>query len=114
MATPAPPIGPVLVSKVGQTTGRTEGRMTAFTLTDVPVNYSFGSVQFRDQIEIESLTTTPFSRGGDSGSLIFTQDRQPLGLLFAGSIFGGKTDSGLTYANPIGAVFDALGITLVT
>jgi hypothetical protein len=113
-AIPASPTGPVEVIKIGGTTGRTEGRMTAFTLTDVIVDYSFGPVQFHDQIEIESLTTTPFSRGGDSGSLIFTRDREPLALLFAGSALGGTTDSGLTYANPIGSVLEALGVTLVT
>lgn len=113
-STAAPAVGPVVVGKVGQTTGRTDGRMSAFMLTDVQVDYSFGAVQFQDQIEIESLTTAPFSRGGDSGSLIFTRDHQPLGLLFAGSFLGGTTDSGLTYANPIGEVFEALGITLMT
>lgn len=111
------PVAPdvrLTVLKVGNTTGRTEGRITAFNLTDLVVNYSFGAVHFQEQIEIESLSTSPFSAHGDSGSLIVTADRRAVGLLFAGSAIGGSTNAGLTYANPAGTVFDILGVTLLT
>ena len=111
---PVEATGNLVVRKVGRSSGRTEGRVSAFALTDVVVDYSFGSVLFHEQIEIESLTTEPFSLPGDSGSLIFTAERQPLALLHAGSAIGGVTNAGLTYANPLSAVFEALGVTLLT
>jgi hypothetical protein len=102
------------VSKIGSTTGLTWGQITAFALDDIVVQYSSASVSFNGQIEIESLDERPFSMPGDSGSLIVTRDGHPIGLLFAGSAGGGRMNTGLTYANPIGFVLDALGVTLVT
>jgi hypothetical protein len=113
-STPASPTVSFNVRKVGRTTGRTEGRISAFKLTDVVVNYSIGKLVFREQIEIESTSSLAFSAPGDSGSLIFTPDGHPVGLLYAGSPIGGPGNTGLTYANPIAAVFDALNVRLVT
>ncbi len=62
---------------------------------------------------MESTNGTPFSRGGDSGSLVYRADGVALGLLFAGSETGGENGNGLTYLNPIDAVLDALGARLV-
>ena len=36
-----------------------------------------------------------------------------MALLFAGSDTGGRAGLGLTYASPIGAVLDALGVELL-
>jgi hypothetical protein len=110
----AVPSEAVEVSKVGRTSGRTFGRVTAFAMDNVDVDYSFGPLRFNGQIEIEPLDTTPFSRPGDSGSLVFTHDLHPLGLTFACSAAGGRLGCGLTYANPIGSVLRALGVTLLT
>lgn len=111
---PVMPDGHDFVKKIGRTTGMTEGRITAFALNDVVVNYSFGPVRFHDQIEIESLNAHAFSAPGDSGSLIFTNDHHPVALLHAGSAIGGRSNMGLTYANPVTAVLHALGVTLIT
>jgi S1-C subfamily serine protease len=101
------------VTKTGRTTGLTEGRVTAFELDNVVVGYDRGNLRFDNQLEIESATDAPFSQGGDSGSLIVTaSDRLAAGLLFAGSDQGGRGDAGLTYANPITAVTDALDAIL--
>lgn len=108
-----PPMKHIAVSKVGRSTGRTFGRVSAFALDDFAINYSFGEVVFRNQIEIESTNGSPFSRPGDSGSIAFTSDCQPLGLVYARSAGGGANNVGLTFASPISAVFDALGVTLV-
>lgn len=111
---PVLPAGQIEVSKIGRTTGLTCGRITAFGLDDLVVDYSFGPISFNGQIEIESLDERPFSMPGDSGSLIVTKDGHPLALLFARSAAGGRMNTGLTYASPIQAVLDALGVTLVT
>lgn len=103
------------VAKIGRTTGLTFGRITAFELDDVDVHYSFGPVLTNSQIEIESVDTTPFSRGGDSGSLVFSRgDASPVGLLYACSAIGGSNGSGLSYANPIASVLEVLDVWFVS
>ncbi len=102
------------VSKFGRTTGLTRGRITAFELDNVLVDFgALGDVRFDGQIEMEGKGTGPFSRGGDSGSLIIDGRRRAVGLLFAGGETGGKNGKGLTYACPITAVLEALEAELL-
>jgi hypothetical protein len=96
------------VAKLGRTTGLTRGRVTAFELDNVTVNFDLGTLRFDNQVEIEGEGSTPFSAGGDSGSLIVGEDLRGVALLFAGSDQGGANGQGLTYANPLHAVLDAL------
>lgn len=122
---PTYPVGPVRttaaatgterVAKIGRTTGVTTGRITAIELDDVVVGYGdeLGELAFDNQIEVESTGAGPFSRGGDSGSLVYRDDGVALGLLFAGSETGGENGSGLTYVNPIDAVLGAFGAQLL-
>ena len=102
------------VRKVGRTTGQTKGRVTAFELDNVIIEYDLGNLRFDDQVEIEGAGSKSFSDGGDSGSLIFDKDRGAVALLFAGGDQGGSNDMGLTYGNPIRLVLDALKVDLVT
>ena len=98
------------VAKSGRTTGFTTGTISSIN-TSVSVQYQQGcgkgkkfTVSFTGQIVINSST---FSAGGDSGSLIVTNNaaHNPVGLLFAGS-------STSTVANPIGLVLTRLGSAL--
>lgn len=110
-------VGAETVEKIGRTTGVTRGRVTAFELDDVVVGYGpeVGEVSFDDQIEVEGLGRGPFSRGGDSGSLVYVPATgRAVGLLFAGSETGGENGAGLTYLNPIDTVLEALGAELRT
>jgi hypothetical protein len=102
----------VTVAKIGRTTGVTRGRVTAFELDNVVVGFDVGNLRFDDQIEIEGLGRGPFSDGGDSGSLIVNDDKRGVALLFAGSDQGGANGQGLTYANSLHAVLDALKVQL--
>ncbi len=70
-------------------------------------------LRFDNQIEIEGSGTKTFSDGGDSGSLIFNEDNEGVGLLFAGGDSGGTNGMGLTYANPLRTVLDSLKVDLV-
>jgi hypothetical protein len=106
-----PPTIGLPVQKSGRTTGHTLGTIAAIDVT-VSVKYSTGcgsrrgkKATFVNQILINDAG---FSSGGDSGSLVVTQDITPraLGLLFAGS-------ETTTVCNPINDVLDALGISLV-
>ncbi len=96
------------VQKYGLTTGQTNGQISAIGGT-FDVQYPGGQcARFVDQIVIG---TAGFSAGGDSGSLIVTDDacndRRPVGLLFAGD------GVALTVANPIDAVLAAFpGLTI--
>jgi hypothetical protein len=105
------------VTKLGRTTGLTRGRVRAFELDNVAVGFgqenSRYNLLFNNQIEIEGEGTDPFARGGDSGSLIVADDLRAVGLLFAVGDTGGQNGKGLTYASPIRAVLDALGVQLL-
>lgn len=116
VTTTADVLGAEEVEKIGRTTGVTRGRITAIELDDVVVGYGpeLGELSFDGQIEVEGLDATAFSRGGDSGSLVYrTCDGAAVGLLFAGSETGGDNGQGLTYLNPIGPVLELLGAELV-
>lgn len=94
------------VLKNGRTTQSTLGMVT-----DVGVNITVGydpfpaGAEMRDQIAIRGVNG-PFSKPGDSGSLIVTAaSKQPVALLFAGS-----NDNSITFGNVIANVMSALGI----
>lgn len=103
-----------IVYKIGRTTGATKGRVTAFDLDNVVVNYEIGNLRFDGQIEIEGIGAQPFSDGGDSGALIVNSRMQAVALLFAGSDTGGRRGGGLTFANPIHRVLADLGAALLS
>ena len=98
------------VAKSGRTTGFTTGTIGSIN-TSVSVQYQAGcnggkkfTVAYTNQVVINSST---FSAGGDSGSLIVTNNSQhnPVALLYAGS-------SSSTIGNPIGEVLTKLGNAL--
>lgn len=89
------------VRKHGRTTGHTVGVVTDLS-ADIWVGYRMNNhnlnAWFEDQIAVTGIGFAPFSRGGDSGSLIVDAvTLEPVALLFA----GGNT---LTFANPIAPV----------
>lgn len=94
------------VQKMGRTTGLTVGTVDTVNAT---VNVCYDQLctleaSFDDQIII---TPGTFSGGGDSGSLIITNDatRQAVGLLFAGS-------SAQTIANRVDLVLNRFDVTI--
>jgi hypothetical protein len=100
------------VAKVGRTTGLRRGRVTAFEVDNVVVEFDIGNLRFDNQIEIEGEGNRSFSDGGDSGSLIVNDALEGAALLFAGGDQGGSNGQGLTYANPLPAVLDTLKVDL--
>jgi PKD repeat protein len=93
------------VQKYGRTTGHTFGEVRLIEF-DLDVCYETqgpfrckSSAQFEGQIGISNGS---FSAGGDSGSLIVTNDinKEPVALLFAGT-------ADYTFANPIKLVLDS-------
>ena len=102
------------VTKEGRTTGRTSGVVSAFNVQRVLVQYDIAeALRFDGQIEVQGEEGGDFSLGGDSGSLVVTEDGlRPVGLLFAGSDQGGPGGGSVTYVNPIEEVLDLLGAAL--
>jgi hypothetical protein len=96
------------VSKLGQTSGKTSGSVSAVALDNLVIGYDSGDAIFNGQIEIESSNTISFSQLGDSGSLIVDADFNAAGLLFS------ENDQGQSYANPMTGVLSALSVQLVT
>jgi len=95
------------VQKYGRTTKLTHGQITGINATvdvcyEVFFIFCIKSARFVDQLIIEPGS---FSGGGDSGSLIVTDDqnKNPVGLLFAGS-------STQTIANRIDLVLNNFGV----
>jgi len=108
--------GEETVEKIGRTTGVTQGVVSAIEVDDVVVDYGsgVGALRFDGQIEISGAGDGPFSRGGDSGSLVYEPaSRRALGLLFAGSESGGDNGAGLTYCNPVDDVLSLLGARMM-
>lgn len=95
----------MLVQKCGRTTKCTHGSVAALDAT-VRVQYESGVATFVNQVVVTG-SRGAFSKAGDSGSLIVTDDANayPVALLFA----GGQTS---TIGNPIGAVLSALGVSI--
>jgi hypothetical protein len=108
----APTVG-LAVIKRGRTTGTTTGTIGSIN-TSVNVQYQIRcgqgkkyTISYTNQVLINSSS---FSAGGDSGSLILSNNntscRQPVALLFAGS-------SSTTIGNPISEVASKLGVSFV-
>ncbi|WP_050766606.1 hypothetical protein [Janibacter sp. HTCC2649] len=100
------------VQKRGRTTEHTFGTVASTDFT-VTINYGsdVGSHTLRHQIRIDTDTARNprFSDHGDSGSVVLDNSRNVVGLLFAGS-----NDGSMTFANPVQAVLDELGVDLLT
>jgi hypothetical protein len=91
------------IQKVGRTTARTTGTVIGINAT-VTLTYAGATTRFIDQV----LTSASFSKSGDSGSLIVTNNANanPVALLFAGN------RQGYTWGNRIQNVTSALNVTI--
>src|SRR6266851_4323692 len=86
------------VEKIGRTSGRTRGVITATDMENVEIDFPFGLVRFNGMIEITPEGPHPFCRPGDSGALLFAGDGRPVGLVMAAA------RGGVAYAQPLGSV----------
>lgn len=92
------------VQKYGRTTKLTHGTITGINAS-VSVCYDVFCIFVADYVDQLIIDQAGFSGGGDSGSLIVTDDlnKNPVGLLFAG---GGS----ITVANRIDLVLNRFGV----
>ena len=103
--------------KVGRTTGLTYGRVQAINVNHIYVAMSAQGNQqaarFDGQIAIEGVERGAFSKPGDSGALVVTESLKPAALCFAGSQRGGLNGLGISFANPIEPVLNALDCSIL-
>lgn len=94
--------GSARVYKVGRTTGFTEGQVT-YILGITTISYPGGVAYFNNQLVVQATADNvgPFSDRGDSGSGVFNDRHELVGLLFAGSTLQ-------TLVNPISDVLSSL------
>jgi hypothetical protein len=97
------------VSKLGRTSGLTRGVVTATEFDHCVVMSEVGNLTYDGQIEITGVDD-PFSREGDSGSLVVTEHNEAVGMVFCGNE-SANDNRGLTYANPLPKVMDALNLS---
>ena len=103
------------VCKIGSTTGFTEGRVTAIGVDNQAVETSLGPIVFNNLIEVEHAPgKKPFTKPGDSGSMVFTKDGfWAVGLHFAGGFKTiGQKRVGVSYSCNMAVVLRTLKLTL--
>lgn len=95
------------VCKYGRTTEYTTGFIEGIS-EDIIVNFYGKCATFVNQLAIKG-ENFPFSKSGDSGSLIVdAQTRQPVALLFAGD-----EKRQLTFANPISPILTRFNVKIL-
>ena len=94
------------VKKYGRTTRLTTGTINGINVT-VKVCYNSSCTLIATFVNQLAIGRSNFSKAGDSGSLIVTNDSNayPIGLLFAGG-------SGVTFSNPIDAVLNSFSLSV--
>jgi hypothetical protein len=106
-----------VVCKVGRTTGLTTGRISAVALDNIPVDIAPDATMiFNNLIEISwESAAKPFSRPGDSGSMVFTREGFfAIGLHFAGGQKKmGRRTIGVSYSCNMASVLRTLRISLL-
>lgn len=112
-STTVPAVIGMPLQKYGRTTGLTRGTIDAINV-EIVVCYETVfelcslEANFVNQIAVRGLASTPdFSQGGDSGSLVVTDDSalNPGGLLFA-------SNNVLPYVNPVDPILAEFGVTI--
>lgn len=106
------------VAKVGRTSDYTAREVVAVNVNHLIVAMQSSGrttmARFDGQVVVQGVGEGGFSKPGDSGSVVFDEERNPAALLFAGTETGGANKRGLTYASPIGPVLDALDLEIFT
>lgn len=89
------------VQKFGRTSGHTISNIIGVKAS-FTISYDIGDITFEDCFVCQG-----FSEPGDSGSIIFDENMNAVGLLFAGS-------AKVTLATPINHIIDRYGLSLVS
>jgi hypothetical protein len=110
-----------ILAKIGRTTGYSEGIYSAVIdsiAVKADVNNENISITFSNVIEVEwKDENSPFTKPGDSGSLVYTRDQlRAVGLHFAGGItedVDKKTRRGVSYCCDLVPIFAKWNLALL-
>ncbi|MGW6778963.1 hypothetical protein ACWF50_13080 [Brucella pseudogrignonensis] len=108
-----------IVKKVGRTTGLTKGKIVAQAACPIPVDYlvnEYGvkkKVFFETVYIVEGENGQPFSRPGDSGSLVVSQDENGI-MESVGLVFAGNEQRALSFILPLPAILDKLNVSVLS
>ncbi|NTF42594.1 hypothetical protein [Rhizobium rhizogenes] len=115
----ASPMPSMRVKKVGRTTGLTGGTIVAQSASPVPVQYQVPEYGVRKNVFFETVYVVvgdnglPFSKAGDSGSLVVADDGQ--GNTHAvGLVFAGNEQRGLSFILPLPEIMQKLSVEIVS
>jgi hypothetical protein len=114
-----PPLGPedledeTTVLKLGRVTGLTRGVVTALAFQNLDVQLGAAIYRFAEVHEVAgSPGAEPYSRPGDSGSMVMTeQELRPIGLHFCA--IGGNGNAGRSYVVPWHLIAEFLEVTFL-
>lgn len=99
-----------IVFKVGEVSGRTEGRIVDINYPTTTFPIEGQERTFKGQIAIQSVNAAHhFSERGDSGAAIVDIDNRIVGLMFANN---GNANPQITLANHIADVVSAMNISI--
>jgi len=92
------------LTKFGQSTEERSGNFLSMT-SNVSLKMRFDTYSFDDQIEINS-TGQPFSAGGDSGALVYDDQKRAVGIVIGGN------NSNRSFVTPIARILERFNATL--
>ena len=99
----------VLVQKSGDQTGRTRGIVIGLNGRIGPYSINgVNNIHF-----MNAIVTNGMADGGDSGSILMTNQHEAIGVLFGGLQYPGQSGYVAHYYSPIDVVLQQLGVTLV-
>lgn len=116
IGTPAPPMR---VEKVGRTTGHTTGTIVGISASPIPVQYQVPEYGIRKNVFFECTYIVlgddgqPFSKAGDSGSLVVTNDGNG-NRIAVGLVFAGDEHRGLSFILPLPEIMQKLSLEIVS
>ncbi|WP_405818270.1 S1 family peptidase [Streptomyces sp. NBC_01390] len=104
------------VAKVGSTTKRTTGTVIDIGFSTKLWYQGEGYLRFDDLMVVASDEVGKrFSRGGDSGALVFRPDsREPVGLHIGGTELDEARGIPVSYVAPLDPILKKLGVTLIS
>ncbi|WP_369234710.1 hypothetical protein AB5J56_23310 [Streptomyces sp. R21] len=103
------------VSKVGSTTDRTTGTVIDIGFSTKLWYQGEGYLRFDDLMVVAGKVGQRFSRGGDSGALVFRPDsREPVGLHIGGTELDETRGIPVSYVAPLEPILKKLRVTLIS
>lgn len=113
------PLPSMVVHKVGRTTGLTKGIIVGQAAVPLPVSYHVNEYDIKKTVFFETVyvvmgwDSSPFSRAGDSGSLVVSEKADGTKIAI-GLVFAGNEQRGTSFILPLPDVLKKLSLNIVS